>query len=138
MPGNLAGLPEYFEPYADAADDTKIVEHQDNSSSENDGTLPDPPDCMEDVAHTDDQPERRRERGQIPPVATHCGTLPAGSALEDFHQPLARIHARNAEGRYWQNFSTRVQQTFPSPPQDISPAAAETSWRISNGIFQKR
>ena len=77
-------LAEYMAPEYIAEN---IVEPQGNSSSENNGTLPDRSDRMGNYAHTDDQPEKRRERGQIPPVATHCGTLPAGSALEDFHQP---------------------------------------------------
>eukprot|EP00973_Karenia_brevis_P021237 2918281-Karenia_brevis.AAC.1 len=42
------------------------------------------------------------------------------------------MHSRNAEGRYWQNFSTHVHQAFPLPAFDTNVQAACTSWHISS------
>eukprot|EP00973_Karenia_brevis_P061396 8536422-Karenia_brevis.AAC.1 len=70
-------------------DDADAMDHQGNSSNQSEEAFPDPPDFMDGGAIADGQPERRRDTGQTQPLATHCGTLPTGCALEDFHQPPA-------------------------------------------------
>jgi len=72
-----------------------------------------------------------RTRAPVAMASRHCGVLPAGCSLSDFHLPPAKLHARNAEGRYWQGFVQQLQEA--SPPNDLSAVhrALEPSWRVS-------
>ncbi len=70
-----------------------------------------------------------RDRTTVP-VFTHCGVLAGTRSAEDVHDPPATVHARNAEGRYWKDFSTQVQNVFSENASDEARVIQEVSWNI--------
>ena len=55
-----------------------------------------------------------RKSGAAKLLGTHCGELPHGSQLEDYHAPPLKNHARDAEGRYWRDFAIQARDAFPA------------------------
>ena len=72
-----------------------------------------------------------RSSGRQGAVAQHCGELLESQRVEEFHYPLAKVHARNAEGRYWKEFESQVSQVFPSLVGEQPESVSEDSWGIS-------
>jgi len=134
MPTDFSSMPEYTEPPvpAKADEDEDAVECASNSSQASGRAIPEPSDFLDDAATRDGRPPPRRSKGEVNPLATACGTLPLGSAVQDFHQAPVHVHARNAEGRYWQDFSSHVQEAFPAPGPDTNVVVEDTSWDISS------
>ena len=132
-PTLLERLPEYLAPPQQDKDDADVMgECASDASSVSEGPKADPDDLLENASQAQDKTERRRDAGKTNPLAMHCGTLPTGCVLEEFHQPPTRVHARNLEGRYWKEFSTQVQETFPQPSADTNVAVSTTSWQVTN------
>ena len=71
-------------------------------------------------------------RNQIPTIAIHCGVLPPGASLSEFHLPPRKMHSRNAEGRYWQEFVERFRDCSPSEHNAPVCRAEEPEWCISS------
>ena len=67
-------------------------------------------------------------RPSAAPVDVPCGTLPAGTTLDDYHRPPARIHARSAELLYWRGFSDADLLSQPPAASDGAPIHLQNSW----------
>ena len=79
-----------------------------------------------------EQDERdTRAKAPVAMASRHCGVLPAGCSLSDFHLPPAKLHARNAEGRYWQGFVQQLQEASPANALSAVHRAPEPTWRVS-------
>ena len=83
-------------------------------------------------AHVDaEQFPRPRARAETQPLAVHCGLLPPGCVLSDYHKPPSKINVRNAEGRYWQGFASQLQSSFPTSDASLDALAVDDSWHLS-------
>ena len=106
-PGNLTHLPEYggqWKHGSDIEEEEEAAGPQEAPDSEADGL--ECPQRHGDEGDLDNLPPKRA--GKTVPLAVHCGELPSGSRLEDFHDPPAKVHRRNAEGIYWKHFVDSV------------------------------
>ena len=117
-PENLFDLPHYSAPdkYVCSDDEGQDPGGSANHCSESEGSGD--PKFPEDDADSDGSVgalmhARRREGAQETPLATHCGEMPFGRRLEDFHAPPRKIHVRNHEGRYLQDFASEAQECLP-------------------------
>ena len=134
-PTDLDLLPEFVPP---KRDDTKEVEAQEKFASmftslQNDDDDSDESDRGEDqgTSHEPTLPTPRK-LGVASPLATHCGELPAGSQLDDFHTPPLKLHPRNQEGVYWRGFAVHAREAFPASTDlhDVH-GTTDESWNIN-------
>ena len=128
-PNDLSLLPE-FQAAApvpvDATDENSASDDREAVSSNSGDASSDP----ELKTLLDSTPIPPRAEGRADVLAKHCGSLPEGSHLEDFHEPPRKIHAKNAEGHYWKDFATQVRETFPSSCSDPTLANSTSQWHI--------
>ena len=83
-------------------------------------------DCVEEDV------TRRLPRSEAPTTAVHCGVLPPGCGLSEFHLPPSKIHGRSAEARYWQGFVTQFHEALPAADCETACRAQESDWHISS------
>ena len=50
--------------------------------------------------------------------------------MEDFHEPPQKIHARNAEGRYCQEFAGKVRVAIPASQSECTLVNSSSQWKI--------
>lgn len=119
-PQDLAALPVYEYTMSDEAGHTPPPPDLNQSNDESQGSRHGLPSEDEDRIQG---PEATKQRcaPTSTPLASHCGNLPAGYSLEHFHAPPSKVHARNAEGRYWQEFASQMHRSLSSQEeQDVS------------------
>ena len=75
-------------------------------------------------------PRGLRAPGRPEPLATHCGALPAGFTIADFHAPPSKVHARNVEGLYWKDFASQVREAFPHTSPASTVTGPDETWNI--------
>ena len=66
------------------------------------------------------------------PEHVRCGTLPAGSNVEEFHRPPLRLHARNVEGKYFQTFVDSLYASQPEIDVDAIRHAERDTWSLDS------
>ena len=112
-PKNMSTLPVHAEnPAHGARDDDGDGQRTDMSTqSEADSNVSHCDLSKQDhVVHAPDTSSVRRPAATECPLSVHCGDMPMGCSLDAFHAPPAQVHVRNAEGRYWQDFESRLQR----------------------------
>ena len=103
-PDNVFDLPHYNAPdkYVYSDDEGQALGGPANDSSENEDSGD--PKFSESDAHSDgsdsafEHHKRREESAQETPLATHCGEMPFGRRLEDFHAPLKKDPRSESRG----------------------------------------
>ena len=65
------------------------------------------------------------------PLSVHCGVLPDGSAIDDFHYPPRKVHHRKAEGKYWKRFEEMAGVLDFATGMGEPELAVCSSWDIS-------
>ena len=137
-PTNLTSLPEYVNVPADTslgseADNVQGKEGTDEGSESEDmserGKEVDDSCVLSGDVGLRSSETRSSRRQDV--VARHCGELLESQRVEEFHYPPAKVHARNAEGRYWKEFESQVSQVFPSLVGEQLESVSEVSWGIS-------
>ena len=132
-PANLSALPPFLPTGSARGDDGADLR---DGASDGDGVAST---SSEDAARVldgagvmaDDEPRHRRVVSAADPLSRLCGSMPAGSRLEDFHDPpLARAHVRNAEGKYWQNFAEHAREAFSSNVASSDFVNSSSQWEI--------
>ena len=134
-PENLFDLPHYSAPdkYVCSDDEGQDLGGSANHCSESEGSGD--PKFPEGDADSDGSVgafmhARRREGAQETPLATHCGEMPFGRRLEDFHAPPRKIHVRNLEGRYLQDFASQTQECLPHSDDHEPTEVVENSFHV--------
>ena len=131
VPHDLAGLPQYK---ASRTVDTEVadVEAPKGDDSSDDGN-----ELWRDFAGPSDfiDSDAGKVRARAPaaknPLATHCGVLPQGTQLEDFHNPpLKRGVRTSAEERYWRECAERLGESLPSTLSESSSQSEHVSWQL--------
>ena len=91
----------------------------------------DAPDHSADEEHL--EPPAAPPHFQRPDVVA-CGEMPAGSQLEDFHDPPFLKKKKNPEDRYWHGFYMRSREAFEdiTKTSEVFPTS-HVSWQISSG-----
>ena len=128
-PNDLSLLPE-FQAAApvpvDATDENSASDDREAVSNNSGDASSDP----ELKTLLDSTPIPPRAEGRADALAKHCGSLPEGSRLEDFHEPPRKIHAKNVEGNYWKEFAEQMRESFPSSRTDPALTNSTSQWRI--------
>ena len=79
-------------------------------------------------------PLRKKQRTAplaSPPVLL-CGNLPEGSSLDQFHTPPAKVHAKNLEGRSWQEFATQMHHSLSTQEEEEPTLATLPSCQLDS------
>ena len=113
-PHDLDVLPEYEDicPFEDEAE--QRAANGNDSDQESRGSQdvhPEDQDMREDL-------KKARAAPTDTPVSVHCGNIPQGFSLDDFHNPPSAVHARNGEAKYWQDAKSCLNRILPDPTQD--------------------
>ena len=74
---------------------------------------------------------RKRKSHTLDSLASHCGIMPTGCVLEDFHDPPVKIMSRNVEGKYWQDFALQEREAFARPCDEPELLVRNVSWEIN-------
>jgi hypothetical protein len=128
VPTMLNELPEYEEkPVHCDAEENANDEKSDKDSEHshvNDGGIS----CMLDSENTTQK--IKKCTGVSDPLATHCGALPPGTQIEDFHNPPLILNVRSAENLYWQDFARQHKECFGDTELDSSMRALSPTYEI--------
>ena len=98
-PHNFDDLPTY-EKNASVPEREELPRAGSNQSNDESQAGRDSPRLDDDDATTCLEPSKQRTPRGTVPLAVHCGEMPEGSSLDQFHAPPSKVHSRNAEGRY--------------------------------------
>ena len=128
-PADLSLLPIFTAAAPTSVDDTGKNSASDDSDavSSSSGEVSSDPEIK---TLRDSIPIPPRAEGRADALAKHCGSLPEGSRLEDFHEPPRKIHAKNVEGNYWKEFAEQMRESFPSSRTDPALTNSTSQWRI--------
>ena len=128
-PPNLSNLPDYGIATVGQPDEDVRCDVSDVSAE-----AADPHGCNHDGDdHAKEalqlEPNRRAPATDVP-VSVHCGETSEGHSLEEFNNPPAKVHIRNAEGRYWSDFGACMQRTKRMEEHSDVTLASQPSWTL--------
>ena len=129
IPADLSMLPSFTAPSINLSNqcrDYGAGDASDSGSNASRGAGNDP----ETELFLESAPTFQRATGKAEPLSKHCGSLPVGSRLEEFHEPPLKLSARNAEGRYWQDFAAHVREALPHTNVSTVIANSSSRWHI--------
>lgn len=75
-------------------------------------------------------PSFKRAAATADPLAKHCGSLPDGYRVEDFHEPPQKVQRNNPEVGYWRNFVGKLREAIPSSTPEAVQVNTSTEWII--------
>ena len=129
VPACLHQLPAYEEKSYGRDDSEDEKEPHSDAQSE-----PPNPDGAGLASRLDDpaaKPNKKPKSATSDPLATHCGVLPLGSQIEDFHNPPLIMNVRSGENLYWQNFARQHKHCFGELPSDENVRASNPTFEIA-------
>ena len=132
VPVNVSALPIFHEPgNREQQSEARLQQLHESSGNEsqNENMVVD----ADDTAETEDvsmQPKRAQRSAMQ--IAVHCGLLPSGTGLSDYHTPPLKIHARNSEANYWRDFSMHISEVLPETLDAVPERAVNSSWGLSS------
>ena len=134
-PDDLEELPEFQPPLGSVKKEADANQggHGSEHSAEDSGLDRDSVIVGDEGGPSLEELSQRRAPATSNPASLFCGVMLEGKSLDSFHRPPSKIHSRSAEGKYWQDFSSQVNQSF-SKSEDGSDIAYANlqSWGIGS------